>query len=159
MKANAISLELGDLVLAKADVYRRRKKVKDWWEEELYEVECQIAEGIPSYLMKNQHTRCLQVLHWNWLFLIVLTEGTHLSTVVQVKQARCTSTTLEEQIQKSETEEAPQSVSCPLPAQHQTGVTPLGWVNRRFCAFIQTFPRPSLIDKGWKVWCRGIGGM
>ena len=56
-KANAISLETGDLVLAKADAYRGRRKVKEWWKEETYEVECQIAEGIPSYLMKNQQTR------------------------------------------------------------------------------------------------------
>ena len=30
-KANAISLEPGDLVLAKADAYRGRRKVKDQW--------------------------------------------------------------------------------------------------------------------------------
>ena len=29
-KANAVSVEPGDLVLAKADVYRGRRKVKDW---------------------------------------------------------------------------------------------------------------------------------
>ena len=39
-KANVISKEQGDLVLAKADTYRGRRKVKDQWEEELYEVEC-----------------------------------------------------------------------------------------------------------------------
>ena len=53
-KANAFSLKPGNLVLAKTNAYRVRRKVKDWWEEELYEVECQAAEGIPSYLMKNQ---------------------------------------------------------------------------------------------------------
>ena len=53
-KANIISLELGDLALAKADTYKGRRKVKDQWEEELYEVECQVVEGVPSYLMKNQ---------------------------------------------------------------------------------------------------------
>ena len=57
-KANAVSLEPGDLALAKADAYRGRRKVKDWWEEEPYNVECQIAEGIPSYLVKNQQTGC-----------------------------------------------------------------------------------------------------
>ena len=67
-KANAISLEPGDLVLAKADTYRGRRKVKDQWEEELYEVEPQIAEGIPSYLMKNQWTRCSWVLHQKLTF-------------------------------------------------------------------------------------------
>ena len=62
-KANAISLELGDLVLAKADAYRGRRKVKDQWEEKPYEVEHQVAEGIPSHLMKNQQTGCSRVLH------------------------------------------------------------------------------------------------
>ena len=32
-KANAISLEPGNLVLAKADTYKGRRKVKDQWEE------------------------------------------------------------------------------------------------------------------------------
>ena len=45
-KANAISLEPGDLVLAKADTFKGKRKVKDWWE-------CQVAEGIPSCLMKT----------------------------------------------------------------------------------------------------------
>ena len=58
-KANAISLEPGNLVMAKADVYKGKRKVKDWWEEELYKVEHQVAEGVPSYLMKNQQTGCL----------------------------------------------------------------------------------------------------
>ena len=158
-KANTVSLEPGDMALAKADAYRWRRKVKDQWEEEPYEVECQVAEGVPSYLMKNQQTGHSWVLHQNQLFIITLTEGTHLCRIVQAKQARCTTTTLEEQTQKSETEEAPQSANCPSLAQHQTGRTLLGWVNRRLCVFIQTFPRASLIDRGWKVWHRGIAGV
>ena len=149
-KANAISLEPDDLVLAKADTYRRRRKVKDQWEEELYEVEHKIAEGIPSYLMKNQLTRCSSVLHQNRLFLIALTEGFHLCMVVQAMQARCTTTILEEQTQKSETEDVPQSANCLLPAQHQTGEAPLGQVNRGLCAFIPVWPGVSWIDKGVK---------
>ena len=38
-KANAISLEPGDLLLAKANAYKGQRKVKDLWEEELYKVE------------------------------------------------------------------------------------------------------------------------
>ena len=53
-RPNAISLEPCDLDLAKADVYKGKWKVKEWWEDELYEGECQFVEGIPSYLMKNQ---------------------------------------------------------------------------------------------------------
>ena len=159
-KANAISLEPGDLVLAKSDAYRGRWEVKDQWEEEPYKVECQVVEGIPFYLMKNQWTGCSWILHWNWLFLITPTEGTPLFMVVWAKQARCTTTTLEEQTPEgSETEEAPQSANCPSLAQHQTGETPLGWVNRKLCAFMWTFSRASLLEQGWKVWCRGIRGV
>ena len=50
-----------------------------------------------------------------------------------VVQAMCTTTTLEEQTQKSETEEVPQSVNCLSLAQCQTGETPVVWVNRRLC--------------------------
>ena len=53
-KANATVLETGELVLAKVDTYKGKMKVKDQWEEELYEVECQVTDGITSYLMKNQ---------------------------------------------------------------------------------------------------------
>ena len=150
-KANAISLETGDLVLAKAGAYRGRTKVKDQWEEEPYKVESQVVEGIPSYLMKNQQTGCSWVLHSNWLFLITMTEGTHLCMVVQAKWATCSNTTLEELTREgSETEEVQHSANCLSLAQHQTGKTPLGWVNRKLHVFIWTFPRASWLGEGWK---------
>ena len=74
-KANAISLEPGDLVLAKADAHMGKRKVKDWWEEELCEVENQVAEGVPSYLLKNQWTGCLWVLHKTDFFSFLLQRG------------------------------------------------------------------------------------
>ena len=46
-KVNAILLESDDLVLAKADTYKGKRKVKNMSEEELFEVLCQVAEGIP----------------------------------------------------------------------------------------------------------------
>ena len=53
-KTNAILLETGDLALAKANAYKEKGKVKDLWEKQLYEVEHQVADGIPLYLMKKQ---------------------------------------------------------------------------------------------------------
>ena len=157
-KTNAISLELGDLVLAKVNAYKERRKVKDWWEKELCEVECRIAEGVSSYLMKNQWTRHSWVLHQNWLFLITPIMGAPLSTGVWAEQSRCTTTVLEEPTHKvGENRKVPQSAKCLPPAQHQTGKTPLGQVNRKLFAFLRTFSRASLPDQGWKVWCRGKG--
>ena len=43
-----MSLEPGDLVLAIADAYKGKRKVKDQLEEELYKVEHDVAEGVPS---------------------------------------------------------------------------------------------------------------
>ena len=118
-KANAISQEPGYLVLAKADTYKGRKKVKDWWEEEQYKVECQIAEGIPSNLMINQQTGCSWVLHKNWLFLITHVMGALLCSGVWAEQTRCTTTILEEPTWKvSENGEVPQSANCLPLSQH-----------------------------------------
>ena len=57
-KAITISLEPGNLVLAKANAYKGRRKVKEWWEKEPYELEHRTAEGVPSYLVKKQQTGC-----------------------------------------------------------------------------------------------------
>ena len=51
----------------------------------------------------------------------------------------------------------PQSAKCLPLAQHQTGETSLGWINRKFCVFLRMFSGASLLDQGWKVWCRGKG--
>ena len=134
--------------------------MKDWWEDKLYDAECQVAEATPSYLTKNWQMGCSWVLHQNWLFLITPTNGTPLYKVVQIEWARCATTTMEEQtLKETETEEAPQSVNCLPLAQHQADETPLGWVNRKLCTFLQTFDGASLFDQRWKVQCRGTRGV
>ena len=135
--------------MAKADAYKGGRKVKDWWEEELYEVECKTAEDIPSYLVNNQWTRCSWVLHWNRLLLITPIMGAPSCLAVQAEQTRCATTILEEPTQKvSENEKLPQSVKCLPLAQCQTGETPLGQVNRKFHAFLRMFSGASLLDQG-----------
>ena len=77
---------------------------------------------------------------------------------VWAEWTRCATTILEEPTLKmSKNEEVPQHMNGLLPAQHQTGETPLGWVNRKLCAFLRMFSGVSLLDLGWKVWCRGKG--
>ena len=49
-KANALSLDTGDLVLAEADAYKGKRKEKDWWKEEPYEE--------ASSPMESLHTLC-----------------------------------------------------------------------------------------------------
>ena len=63
-KIGTVNLKSGDLVLVKVDAWKGKRKIKDRWEEETWEVVHQIATDIPSYKVMNQHGRS-QVLHQN----------------------------------------------------------------------------------------------
>ena len=56
-KIGAVNLKPGDLVLVKADAFNGKRKIKDRWEEETWEVVHQIATDVPSYKVMNQHGR------------------------------------------------------------------------------------------------------
>ena len=59
-----MNLKPGNLILVKADASKGKRKIKDRWEEETWEVVHQIVTDIPSYKVMNQHGRS-QVLHQN----------------------------------------------------------------------------------------------
>ena len=54
-KIGTVNLKPGDLVLVKADALKGKRKIKDGWDEETWEVVCQITADIPSYKVMNQH--------------------------------------------------------------------------------------------------------
>ena len=56
-KIGAVNLKPGDLILVKADAFKGKRKIKDRWEEETWEVVHQITTDIPSYEVMNQHGR------------------------------------------------------------------------------------------------------
>ena len=87
-----MNLKPGDLVLVKADVWNGRRKIKDRWDEETWEVSQQITADVPSYEVTNQ---CRQswVLHQNWLLLIMSEVGIPLCMGSHHTQDRCTSPT------------------------------------------------------------------
>ena len=43
-----------DMVLMKSDMYQGKQKVKDWWSETEYVVVCQVADGVPAYVVKDE---------------------------------------------------------------------------------------------------------
>ena len=47
-KIGTVNLKPGDLVLAKADAFKEKRKIKDRWEEDTCEVVHQIATDVPS---------------------------------------------------------------------------------------------------------------
>ena len=56
-KIGAVNLKPGDLVIVKADAFKGKRKIKDRWEEDTWEVVYQIATDI-------QHGRS-HILHQN----------------------------------------------------------------------------------------------
>ena len=56
-KIGTVNLKHGDLVLVKADALNGKRKIKDRWEEETWEVVHQIVTDIPSYKVTNHQRR------------------------------------------------------------------------------------------------------
>ena len=54
-KVGAVNLKPGNLVLVKADASKGKRKIKDRWDEETWEVSWQITTDVPSYEVMNQH--------------------------------------------------------------------------------------------------------
>ena len=59
-KIGTVNLKPGDLV--KADAFKGKRKIKDRWEEDTWEVVHQITTDVPSYEVTNQHGKS-HVLH------------------------------------------------------------------------------------------------
>ena len=53
-KIGAVNLKPGDLVLVKAGAWKGKRKIKERWEEETWEVVQQIVADVPSYKVMNQ---------------------------------------------------------------------------------------------------------
>ena len=73
-KIGAVNLKPDDLVLVKADAFKGKRKIKDRWEDDAWEVVHQITTDIPSYKVTNQSRRS-HILHQNWLLLITSEVG------------------------------------------------------------------------------------
>ena len=91
-KIGTVNLKPGVLVLAKVNAWKGKRKIKDRWEEDTWEVVHQIATDIPSYEVMNQ-CEWSQVLHWNWLLLVASEIGIPLCMGSHHTWDRCTSPT------------------------------------------------------------------
>ena len=87
-----VNLKPGNLVVVKVDAWKGKRKIKDRWEEETWEVVHQIVADMPSYKVTNQH-RWSQVLHQNPLLLVMSEVGIPLCMGNQHTWDRCTSHT------------------------------------------------------------------
>ena len=56
-KVGAVELRPEDHVLVCLDAFRgQRRKLKNWWGDDLHTVVARVADGIPAYVVKNNHT-------------------------------------------------------------------------------------------------------
>ena len=69
-RARAVELQPGDKVLVKLDAFpSQRWKLKNRWSGDLHIVVKRVADGIPTYVVKNDKTGKKQVLHHAQLLL------------------------------------------------------------------------------------------
>ena len=65
-KMGTMDLKPGNLVLVKADAFKRKRKIRDRWEDEVCAVVHQIATDVLFYAGIDQYGQSC-ILHWNWL--------------------------------------------------------------------------------------------
>ena len=69
-KVGAIELRPGDHVLVCLDAFRgQRRKLKNWWGDDLHMVVTRVADGIPAYVVKNNRTGKKKVVYQARLLL------------------------------------------------------------------------------------------
>ena len=124
-----MNLKPGDLVLVKADAFKGKRKIKDRWEEDTWEVVCQIMTDIPSYEVMDQCERS-HILHQNWLLLIMSQVGVPLCIGVCHAWDRCTNPTpFKPTSMGGEIEMMPQENIGSAVTQCPASKTSLGWIN------------------------------
>ena len=63
-KVGAVELRPGDHVLVCLDAFRgQRRKLNNWWGDNLHMVVSRVADGIPAYVVKNNRTGKKKVVH------------------------------------------------------------------------------------------------
>ncbi|KAH3776375.1 hypothetical protein DPMN_177798 [Dreissena polymorpha] len=75
-KAKAAKLEIGDKVLVKILAFKRKHKIADKFEEELYTVIEQINDNMPVYNVQGEVTKSVKTLHRYHLHLVRINETT-----------------------------------------------------------------------------------
>ena len=126
-KIGTVNLKPGNLVLVKVDAWKGKRKIKDRWEEETWEVVHQIMADIPSYEVMNQHRRS-RVLHQNQLLLVASEIGVPLCIGSHHTWDRCTSPTpCKTTSIRGERKRMPQEESGKVVTQQPTCKASLGW--------------------------------
>ena len=155
-KIGTVNLKPGDLLLVKVDAWKVKRKIKDRWDEETWEVSRQIAADMPSYEVTNQHGWSW-VLHWNRLLLIMSEVGIPLCMGNRHTRDRCTSPTPCKTTSSGGDEKmTPQEQDGKVVTQWPTREASQGWKNGMLWLGLWTSTRASTEDR-WRPQVRWFG--
>ena len=153
---STVQLMMGDIVLKKANAFQVNRKVKDQWSEVEYKVTCQVANGVPSYKIKDSSSN-VKSAHHNQLFLLATPRG----EVIPLCASEDADTSMS--IQSALVELTPLECEDDLPkdyverclTQHLASHVPLGWVDGMLWPLPMVVHRTTYKDQsqGLKVKC------
>ena len=151
-----MNLKPGNLVLVKAGAWKGKRKIKDRWDEETWEVSWRIAADVCSYEVTNQHGWSW-VLHWNWLLLVMSEVGVPLCMGNRHTWDRCTSPTPCKMTSSGGDEERmPQEKHGKAVTWWPTSKASLGWKNGKLQLGLWMSTRASTED-GWRPQVKWFG--
>ena len=138
-----------------------KRKIKDRWEEDTWEVVHQIVTDVPSYKAMDQCQRS-HILHWNQLLLITSEVGIPLGIGVCHAWDRCTSPTPHKPTSMGgEIEMMPQENIGSAVTQCPASKTSLGWINWKLW-HLPWMSTGASTEDGWRpqvmwhgCWCQG----
>ena len=126
---STVQLVPEDAVLLKQDVFQGKRKMKDRWGNEEYEVVHQVAPDMPTY---EVHDRCgnARVVHQNRLFLVasVSEPVTPLSLDAELSEVTSERSTLVELTPLECKSDSPEEMTWQVLTQCLTRGMPLGWL-------------------------------
>ena len=67
-KVRCTKLEVGDKVLVRQKVFKKKHKIQDKWEEDVYVVVAQPNDNFPVFIVLNERSKRSRTLHRNMLF-------------------------------------------------------------------------------------------
>ena len=136
-------------MLKKADAFQGKRKLKDRWSKVEYEVICQVANGVPSYEIKDPSGN-LQVTHRNRLFLLAIPHGevmplnksknADIDVSTRSALAELTSLEVENDLPREQMERCL--------TQHLASHVPLGWVDGILRPLPMVVHRTALYEPG-----------
>ena len=138
---STVQLVLGDAVLLKQDAFQGKRKMKDRWGDDEYEVVHQVTPDMPAYEVRDRSGNA-RVVHQNRLFLVasISKPVTPLSLDTELLEATSERSTLVELTPLECKRDSPEEMMWEALTRCLTHGMPLGWLG----GILQLLPMVAL---------------